>query len=120
MQIFQQKNDELSQAAITLLMIPIKSKESEELFSIADKNRVQSALGQLQNLCRASGLLSESRNSHLQQPSNPQATADNHQARVMASASFQGLTGGQRGNVGAPLQSVSRPNDLFDLQSEQK
>ncbi|KAK7253065.1 hypothetical protein RIF29_37470 [Crotalaria pallida] len=43
---------------------------------------------------------------------------------AVASTSFtanglQRLTGGQRGNVGGPPQSVSRPGDLFNLQSEQ-
>ncbi|KAE9606549.1 putative E3 SUMO protein ligase [Lupinus albus] len=116
---------------------------------------------QLQNPHRA-GMFSEFGNQHLQQALNPQAlnptrpsnmqrfqsqqgvsrpgvvqasgaTANSHQARVIAAAqvarqsppvsvpidSFRGLTGDQRGNVGGPPRSVSRTDDLINLQSEQ-
>ncbi|XP_019421531.1 PREDICTED: E4 SUMO-protein ligase PIAL2 isoform X2 [Lupinus angustifolius] len=116
---------------------------------------------QLQNPYRA-GMFGEFGNQHLQQALNPQslnptrpsnmqrfqsqqgvsrpgivqasgATANSHQARVIAAAqaarqsppisvpidSFRGLTGDQRGNVGGPPRSVSRTDDLINLQSEQ-
>lgn len=63
------------------------------------------------------------------------ATASSQQARVTTAAqvarqsssisvenqtdSIRGLTGEKRGNVGGPPQSVSRTDDLFNLQSEQ-
>lgn len=104
-----------------------------------------SAPGQLQDRYRASGLLREFSNSHLQQALNPQAhqpiqssntqqshiqqggsqagivqtaggTVNSHQTRTSFTADgFRGLTGERRG----PPQSVSRSGDLLNLQSEQ-